>query len=83
MNSNNFTQRSIFIKNRKKINQEINRIIEFVVESFEKSKLYVNLYISGSLARQEPTVKIINKEEKLNSDLDFVLIHKENTKRKD
>ena len=81
MNSKNFTQRSIFIKNPQKINQEINRIIEFAVESFEESKLYVNLYISGSLARQEPTVKIINKEEKLNSDLDFVLIHKENTEK--
>lgn len=74
----NFTKQSIYIKNPKRVNQEINDIINFTVWSLGKSQLCVNLYISGSLARQEPTVRIVDGEERLNSDLDFVIVHKEN-----
>lgn len=74
-----YTEKSIYIRDTRKINKEIDEIVQYAIKCFQDSESRVNLYLSGSLARQEPTVRIVQGEEKLNSDLDFVIISKENT----
>lgn len=69
---------SINISKDKKylLNRRLNAFFEQVVKELDSLKIPYNLYLSGSLARGEPSILCLGEECKLISDIDFVLVVK-------
>ena len=62
---------------KKKIDGDVNAICEDIHNCFKGEGLNVALFLSGSLARREPTHQVIQGRTELASDLDFVLVYDE------
>lgn len=74
-----YTNRSIFLteSEKKKINFELSIFFNEVLEEILKINPKCNLYLSGSLARGEPSIKTDNNSIYLLSDIDFVIVNKD------
>ena len=68
---------SIFLTNKQKekLEREVDYICNEVKNIMLDNGLCVSLYLSGSLARREPTCICVQGEVKISSDFDFVVIY--------
>lgn len=75
-----FFDKCLFLSDsqKDKLENDVRCICKYANQMFMANELCVALFLSGSLARREPTYKIENNKITLASDLDFVLIYDEN-----
>lgn len=83
MSNNSFFNNSVFINEQmqNKISNELSKLFDYITEIFKENALKVNVYVSGSLARQEPTMRLENQQVVLNSDIDFVIVYQDEEER--
>lgn len=76
---NNFFENSVYISDAScaEVNKELHRLFSRIIDEAQATKLEVNLYVSGSLARKEPSIRVLNYQAILNSDIDFVMVYNE------
>lgn len=70
-----FCQNSVFLNQTQKdqLNNQLNNYFEEISSKFIQSNIPANVYLSGSLARQEPSVIIEFGKQRLFSDIDLVI----------
>lgn len=76
-----FCKNSIFLSQNEReiVNKVLKTAFDYLVEQFEKRDIQANIYLTGSLARQEPSIYYDNKTGlSLNSDIDLVIVTKQN-----
>lgn len=78
MSKVDYFSNSIYLtsEEKSKLNSDLQIFFKYVKELFSKLESSSNLYLTGSLARKEPSCKIVDNKITLNSDIDFIVIVK-------
>lgn len=75
MSQHDFFTNSIFIEQKiqDKINFQLNVLFEHLINMLEQQQIRANLYLTGSLARKEPSVSKVGDTYNLYSDIDLLI----------
>ncbi|MCG8499911.1 MAG: hypothetical protein MJB12_05820 [Firmicutes bacterium] len=70
-----YCKNSVYLseENIEVINYNLNHHFTRVTRLFEEKNIHANVYLTGSLARSEPAISIIQDEVNLFSDIDFII----------
>lgn len=69
-----YTENSIVVRDNQEVEENINFALSYTEKEFRVNGVRANLYLTGSLSRKEPTVKLVDRHYRLASDLDYVVV---------